>query len=152
MEPEELEKKKEEFNQKLEQQRVERNARIIDYWNNLKPFIVCNDVPALPRVETQEWNDFYVPRLIKAGAIPKNNLVDGVWYYGEYRNSDCGKWDANKQEFGLWRHKFGWMWDTCNHFQDDNGFALFVPIRAANEKEIEEQNKIEIEKNVIKNK
>jgi hypothetical protein len=147
MEPGELEKKKEEFKQKLEINRAERQARLIEYWNNLKPFKEAKDVPNLPNVGQPQWNDFYVPRLLKAGAITKEDLVDGVWYYGEYRNSNFGKWNANKQEFGLWRHKFGWMWDTCTHFQDDNGFALFVPIRAANTEEIEQQNKIEAEKN-----
>ena len=142
MEPGELEKKKEEFMQKLEIDRAQRKARLIEYWNNLKPFTVESDVPTLPRVETNEWNEFYVPRLLKAGALDKKDLVDGTWYYGNYRNSNYGKWDAAKQEFGLWRYKFGWMWDTCNHFQDDNKFALFVPLRAANEEEIKEQEKI----------
>ena len=87
-----------------------------------------------------------MPKLIHAGAIPKAKLEDGVWYYGEYRNSNFGKWDAVNQKFGLWRHKFGWMWDTCNHFQDDNGYALFVPLRAANEEEIQKQTDIETER------
>ena len=141
MKQEELDKKKELFKEQLEKERAERKVRMIEYWNNLKPFVVESDVPTLPGVEKKEWDEFYVPRLLKAGAIDKKDLIDGTWYYGNYRNSKYGKWDAEKQEFGLWRYKFGWRWDTCNHFQDDNGFALFVPLRAANQEEIEEQNK-----------
>jgi hypothetical protein len=118
----------------------QREKNIRDYWMELKPFHKAEDVPNLPTM-----NDFYVNRLIELGAIPKDKLKDGVWYYGNYRNSNLGKWDAQKEKFGLWRHKFGWMWDTCNHFQDDDGFALFVPIRKANKQELEEIKKIEDE-------
>jgi hypothetical protein len=106
----------------------------------LKTFNKAEDVPHLPKM-----NDFYTNRLIELGAIPKQKLEDGVWYYGNYRNSDLGKWNERTQKFGLWRNKFGWMWDTCNHFQDDDGFALFVPIRKANRQELEEIKKIEDE-------
>jgi hypothetical protein len=147
MTPEEKEILKQKIDIQLAKEREERKARVIEHWNNLKPFTKADDVPELPNVGTKEFNEFYVPRLIKAGAIPKDKLVDGVWYYGDYRNSNFGKWDAIKQEFGLWRYKFGWRWDTCNHFQDDNDFALFVPIRKATEEEVEKQNQIEIERN-----
>ena len=53
----------------------------------LKPFQKAEDVPALPVM-----NDFYTQRLIELGAIPKNKLEDGKWYYGEkngFRVSDC---------------------------------------------------------------
>jgi hypothetical protein len=130
---------KEEINKKIEKERAERKARIVELWNNLKPFVNAEDVPNLPTAEAKEWNGFYVPKLIKAGAIPKEKLADGIWYYGEYRNANFGKWDAIKQEFGIWRYKFGWRWDTCKHFQDDDGYALFVPIRAANEDEVKIQ-------------
>lgn len=154
MEQEEKDKKKEEFKElianKFAIEKEERALKMLNHWNNLSTLINAEDVPFLPRVDKVEWQEFYVPRLIKAGAIPKEKLVDGVWYYGEYRNSNYGKWNANKQKFGLWRHKFGWMWDDCNHFQDDDGFALFVPLRIANDEEIEKQNQIEIERNIKK--
>jgi hypothetical protein len=31
------------------------------------------------------------------------------------------------------RYKFGWMEDDCNHFEDDDGFALFIPIKLGTE-------------------
>ena len=142
---------KEEFNQKIELDHAERKARIKFHWNNLPTLVNADDVPGLPtNIDSEEWKEFYVKKLITAGAIAKDKLIDGVWYYGEYRNSNFGKWDAEKQEFGLWRHKFGWMWDTCNHFEDDNGYALFVPIRLATQEEINKQDEIENEKNKLK--
>lgn len=111
-----------------------------DYWMRLKPFQKAEDVPELPVM-----NDFYTKRLIELGAIPKKDLKDGVWYYGNYRNADLGKWNEKTQKFYHYRYKFGWMEDNCNHFQDDNGFALFVPLRLANELELQEIKKIEKE-------
>ena len=122
----------------MEKWQAEKKEAVIKYWNELKPFLTPNDVPAIPRVDEREYREFYVPRLIAAGAIPKADLVDGQFYYGEYRNANVGKWNAEKNVFDHWRYKFGFRLDTCNHFEDDNGFALFVPIRLANENEIEE--------------
>ncbi len=142
---------KEELDKRVEEDKKLRQARIKEHWNNLKPFISADDVPSLPiGKDKDEWKNFYVQKLITAGAIAKEKLVDGIWYYGEYRNSNFGKWDAEKQEFGLWRYKFNWMWDTCNHFEDDNGYALFVPLRIATLEEIEQQNEKEKERNTKK--
>ena len=115
-------------------------------WLNLNPFKKADDVPDLPKVDTEEWHKFYVPILIKNGAIPKKDIEDGVWYIGEHRRCNIARWDENGKHFDYARYKFGWRWDECNHFQDDDGFALFVPIRKANQKEVEEVEKI-IEEN-----
>ena len=123
---------------KMEKEKAERKKAMIKYWNELKPFKTPGDVPTIPRADEKEYKEFYVPRLIAAGAIPKEDLVDGQFYYGEYRNANVGKWNAEKNVFDHWRYKFGFRLDKCNHFEDDNGFALFVPIRLANENEIEE--------------
>ena len=113
-------------------QKKEENT--IKYWNELNPFVNENDVPTLPNPLT----DFYINRLIELGAIPVDKLEDGVWYYGDYRNTTLGRWNAEDKKFGHWRWKFRWTWDTCNHFQNDNGYAVFVPLRKANEKELNE--------------
>jgi hypothetical protein len=123
---------------KMEKEKAERKKAMIKYWNELKPFEKPEDVPAIPHVDEKEYREFYVPKLIAAGAIPKADLVDNQFYYGEYRNANVGKWNAEENVFEHWRYKFGFRLDTCNHFEDDNGFALFVPIRLANEAEIEE--------------
>jgi hypothetical protein len=114
-----------------------------DYWNNLKPFVKAEDIPDIPRVTRQEYEDFYMPRLIELGAIPKNQLRDGVWYYGNYRNARLGKWNDKTNKFDHYRYKFHYMHDTCNHFEDDDGYALFVPIREANDEELKEIKDIE---------
>jgi len=116
----------------------ERDAKMRKYWMNLPKIEKLEDVPTIPYVDEKEYIEFYVPKLIAAGAIPKADLVDGQFYYGEYRNANIGKWNAEENVFEHWRYKFRFCLDTCNHFEDDNGFALFVPIRLANEVEIEE--------------
>lgn len=109
-----------------------RDKKTMEYWMELKPFESESDVPDLPN----PINDFYVKRLIELGAIPKYKLEDGQWYYGNFRNSIFGKWDEKNQEFKHIRYKFGNRWDSCNHFEDDNGYALFVPLRKVNDEEL----------------
>lgn len=134
----EREEKINELKAKIDEEKAERKRRVLEYWNNLPKFEKPEDVPNIPRVDPVEYKEFYVPKLIAAGAIPKNELVGGQFYFGEYRNANVGRWLAEKQVFEHWRYKFGYRLDDCNHFEDDNGYALFVPIRLANEAEIEE--------------
>jgi len=47
--------------------------------------------------------------------------------------------ETNK--FDHMRYKFGWRKDDCNHFEDDDGFALFVPIRLGTEDDWNERIK-----------
>lgn len=108
----------------------------------IKPFEKAEDVPELPQVDKKEWNEYFVPILIEKGAIPKKDLVDNEWYYGDHRRCTIAKWNNKDNQFDYLRYKFGYFWDNCNHFEDDDGFALFVPIRKANKEEIEEQQKI----------
>lgn len=107
------------------------------YWNNLNPFKEANDVPNLPK----PLEKYYIDKLIELGAIPKKELENDQWYYGDYRNNDLAKWNNKTQEFDHIRYKFGFYWDTCNHFEDDNGYALFVPLRKATNEEIENELK-----------
>ena len=118
----------------LIQVREERKKRIKEYWGNLPKIVNPNDVPELPQVDIQEWKDYYVPKLIEAGAIPKKDLVIGQIYIGEHRRARVAKW--NGEQFVYNREKFGNVFeDKCNHFEDDDGFALFVPIRIGTEEE-----------------
>lgn len=115
-----------------------RDNQVIEYWNELKPFQTESDVPDLPKPLTS----FFIDKLIELGAIPKEQLKDGVWYYGNFRNSEFGRWNETKQVFEHIRYKFGNRWDSCNHFQDDNGYALFVPLREVNDIEKDKIEKI----------
>ena len=111
----------------LEQIREERKQKIKEYWENLPKINTPRDVPNLPKVDIQEWKDYYVPKLIEAGAIPKKDLIEGQYYIGNHRRANVAKW--NGKEFIYNREKFGNVFeDKCNHFEDDDGFALFVPI------------------------
>jgi hypothetical protein len=131
--PEYAKKIKEE--NKKEEERAEE-----EYWKALTKFTTSTDVPRLPKPLTT----FHINRLLESGAIGINELEDGVWYYGNYRNSSYGKWNSETNEFSIIRSKFGHYYlDKCKHFQNDDGFALFVPIRKATDEEIEtEENKI----------
>jgi len=105
-------------------------------WDNLKPFKTPQDVPEIPRVNEQEYREYYMPRLIEAGAIPKKDLEDGGFYLGDHRRCKIGKWNAAMNVFEYWRNKFGnYFTDKCNHFEDDDGFALFTPIKKVTEEE-----------------
>lgn len=121
----------------------ERNSDIKDRFRNLKPFEKVEDIPRLPVTTKDEWNSFYIPILIEKGAIPKNDLEDGIWYIGDHRRCRIAKWNKGENRFGYIRNKFGnFFWDKCNHFQDDDGFALFVPIGKATKEEIDSQEKV----------
>jgi hypothetical protein len=121
-----------------------RDNQVIEYWNKLVPFKIESDVPDLPK----PLKPFFINKLVELGAIPKDKLIDGEWYYGNYRNSEFGKWSKSKNKFYIIRYKFGNRWDSCNHFEDDDGYSLFVPLRKVNNLEKVEINKLisEIEK------
>jgi hypothetical protein len=120
-------------------EKAEREKRFKEHWNNLPKFTKPKDVPDLPRVETKEWKEFYVPKLIEAGAIPKKDLLDGKYYFGEHRNATVALWDEERNCFFYNRTKFNHTFeDKCNHFEDDDGYALFVPIGEATEEEYKE--------------
>ena len=110
----------------------------------IKPFVNAEDIPDLPKVDAKEWKEYFVPILIEKGAIPKVDLIDGEWYYGDHRRCNVAKWNEKDNQFDYLRYKFGYFWDNCNHFEDDDGYALFVPLRLATKEEaLEEESKIE---------
>lgn len=113
----------------------EKEEKVKEYWKTLKPFEKSTDVPHLPI----PLDEFYTNKLIELGAIKKSDLKDGVWYYGNYRNSRFGKWNSNENVFDHIRYSFGFYWDKCNHFEDDDGFAIFVPLREATPEEIKKE-------------
>ena len=91
---------------------------------------VSQDIPDIPQVPKEEYENFYLPKLLKAGAIPKKDLVDGQVYIGKHRRCTIARWNKKQNKFEYWRDKFGYRFiDVCNHFEDDDGYALFVPIK-----------------------
>jgi hypothetical protein len=117
---------------------IDREARRITAWNNLKHFEKPDDVPKIPQCPKDEYDAFYIPRLIGAGAIPKKDLIDQQVYIGNHRRCTVAKWDNATNKFMYWRNKFGCVFlETCNHFEDDDGYALFVPIKLGIPKDFE---------------
>ena len=111
-----------------EEEIANREKRRKEYWENMEPFTEPYDVPSLPQVSKEEWENFYVPHLIRCGAIPKDELEVGAAYYGDCRNASEAVWDGEK--FTYQRYKFGFTFpEKINHFQDDDGYDLFVPIK-----------------------
>ena len=103
---------------------------VIKYWENRQPFKDEYDIGNLPIVNKELWNDFFIPKIIELGGIPKKDLIDGATYLGKTRNSTIAMWDKKENKFVYYRYKFGSRYrDVVNHFEDDNGFALFVPIK-----------------------
>jgi len=99
-------------------------------WAEMKPWKTIFDIPQLPVVDEKEWQEFFVPHIIRCGGIPKKDLIDGATYRGRTRNANVAMWDMKNEKFIHYRSKWGQRYrDTVNHFEDDDGFALFVPIK-----------------------
>lgn len=125
MKSEKLEKIKQELLEKKAKEEAER----IERFNRLKPFKTVDDIPDIPIVkDPRVYEEVIVENLIRCGAIPKDKLEVGATYEGKCRNFKEALW--NGTEFFGTRYKFGeWHIDHVNHFQDDNGYDLFVPIK-----------------------
>ena len=60
-------------------------------------------------------------------TIPKNELIIDKEYFGNCRNSDKAIWKGDHFEYR--RYKFGGYYtDKINHYEDDNGYDVFVPV------------------------
>ena len=61
--------------------------------------------------------------------IPKAELVVGKIYSGHCRNASKAMWKENGK-FEYTRTKFGQTFsEEINHYEDDNGYDVFVPIK-----------------------
>jgi len=139
-------KDKQEFDEFVAAQRAKDEAEYKrkhdERWANLRPFEKVTDVPNLPIVEKEEWDNFYVPRLIAAGAIPKKDLKDKGYYLGDYRRGHIAQWNAEENRFHYWREKWGACFiDKCEHFEDHSRYAVFVPIAESTEADYNLTNK-----------
>jgi hypothetical protein len=62
--------------------------------------------------------------------LSKAELKDGAYYFGGHRNGDTCRWNAEDSKFYYWRDKFGSRFvETIRHPEDDDGFALFIPLK-----------------------
>ena len=100
--------------------RLERMFSIVD--EDGIPFI------QIPQCENKEEELFVQEELIKHGAIPLDKLEVGKTYIGCCRNAGEAVWMGD--HFVYQRYKFGFTFpEKINHFQNDNGYDLFTPIK-----------------------
>ena len=113
--------------QKAENTPEKRHQRMIDYLNSMKPFTE-DYIPEPPITDIDTYKNVVIPNFIRCGAIPKDKLIKGKTYFGSCRNADKAIWLGDQFEYI--RHKWGDSYpEKINHFEDDNGYDLFVPIR-----------------------
>ena len=104
--------------------RLERMFTVVD--EDGLPFI------QIPQCENKEEELFVQEELIKHGAIPLDKLEVGKTYIGCCRNACEAVWMGD--HFVYQRYKFGFTFpEKINHFQNDNGYDLFLPIRLKEE-------------------
>ena len=101
--------------------------RLVKQYTELQPFKDIDDIPEIPITDKETYDSVIIPNLIRCGAIPKDKLIIGETYVGACRNSDEATW--NGKTFNYKRYKLGtWRDEEINHFQDDDGYDVFVPI------------------------
>lgn len=102
--------------------------RQLEYWRNLNCEFTVDTIPDIPKFCPDIYNDIVIPALIRCGAIPKSQLEVGATYIGSCRNAHEAIWDGFQFEYT--RYKFGSSFnEKINHFENDNGYDLFVPIK-----------------------
>lgn len=86
----------------------------------------------VPICRNEEEKQLVQDTLIRYGAIPIDKLEVGKTYIGFCRNASEATWRGDK--FVYRRTKWGTIYDEeINHFQNDDGFDVFVPIKIKNE-------------------
>ena len=93
---------------------------------NLYQFVIDN-------LSYEEYHNFGSPDHFHKWAethykiIPKSELIINKKYNGNCRNASEAVWNGEK--FIYKRHKFGTTYsEEINHYEDDDGYDVFVPI------------------------
>lgn len=101
---------------------------ILEYWKTREPFADEDNIPEIPVVSKEDYDSIIIPNIIRCGGIPKSQLIPHTVYIGSCRNTTKAEWTGEK--FIYCRHKFGYEYiDEVNHFEDDDGYDLFIPIK-----------------------
>jgi hypothetical protein len=117
-----------EIKDKIRKEKEERYNDILEYWKNRKPFRDEDDIPSVPIVRKEDYDNIIIPNIIRCGGIPKEELIVGKTYIGDCRNAGEAVW--NGERFTYMRTKFGTTYpEDINHFQDDDGYDVFVQIK-----------------------
>ena len=100
----------------------------LEYYKDKNCKISDDFQPDIPIVPKEEYNTIIIPNLIEWGAIPKSQLIIGKTYKGYCRNAEKAVWLGDKFEYDS--YEFGTTFkEKINHFEDDNGYDLFVPYK-----------------------
>jgi hypothetical protein len=117
---------------RIQKEKEERYNDILEYWKNRNPFKNEDDMPSVPIVIKEDYDNIIIPNIIRCGGIPKEELIVGETYIGSCRNASEAVWNGEK--FTYMRTKFGTTYaEDINHFQDDDGYDVFVPIKIKSE-------------------
>ena len=82
----------------------------------------------VPRRQNKGEELFVQSFLIDIGAIPLSQLKENCTYIGFCRNASEAVWNGKK--FVYKRTKYGKTYDEeIKHFQQDDGYDVFVPVR-----------------------
>jgi hypothetical protein len=117
-------------------------------WDSLGTFTSEKDVPELPITTQKEWDEYYIPKLLEAGAISKKNLKHGEFYLGNHPRINVARWNKLTSKFEFWDPNEFDIIRECNHFEDDDGHALFVPIKKTTKEEFDKNKKNKKNKNL----
>lgn len=110
-------------------------AGIRERYSNLEPFTDPDHMPDFPYILNEEERKWFIDKFIELGAIPKDKLEPGAVYLGNCRNADKAIWTGEK--FSYLRYKFGFTYhEEISHFQDDDGYDVFVPILKLNDEKL----------------
>jgi len=107
---------------------AEREERFCRIWEGSRVLREPSDVPDIPVADTEEKKQYFISRLLSFGAVPKSELIINHTYLGKCRNATKAIW--NGEVFIYQRTKFGMTYpEEINHFEDDDGYDVFVPIK-----------------------
>lgn len=113
--------------EEIERIKKERHERMIECMKNMETFNEDSYIH-VPITDEDTYKNIVIPNFIRCGAIPKSELIVGKTYIGSCRNAGEAVWKGD--HFTYRRYKFGYTFDEdINHFEDDNGYDLFVPIK-----------------------
>ena len=114
--------------EEIERIKKERHERMIEFITTMKPFTSVDGIVDVPVTDPETYKNVVIPNFIRCGAIPKEQLEVGKTYIGHCRNASEAVW--NGDYFTYKRYKFGDTFEEdINHFEDDDGYDLFVPIK-----------------------
>ena len=115
--------------EEIERIKNEYHKRMIEYLKTMEPFTSEDEIIDVPVTDPDTYKNIVIPNFIRCGAIPKSQLEVGKTYIGSCRNAREAIWKGD--HFTYKRYKFGYIFDdeNINHFEDDNGYDLFVPIK-----------------------